>query len=76
MTSAQIILVDDEEDIRLSVQQSLELRGHEVRPFARAERALERLNPDFPGVIVSDIRMPRMDWLFLTPSFSWTRTYP
>lgn len=65
MTSAQIILVDDEEDIRLSVQQSLELRGHEVRPFARAERALERLNPDFPGVIVSDIRMPRMDGLAL-----------
>ncbi|WP_343116976.1 sigma-54 dependent transcriptional regulator [Ostreiculturibacter nitratireducens] len=61
MTRRQVILIDDEEDIRRSVQQSLELRGYEVTAFARADRALEALARDFPGVVVSDIRMPRMD---------------
>ncbi|WP_116134528.1 sigma-54 dependent transcriptional regulator [Tropicimonas sp. IMCC34043] len=65
MTRCEVILVDDEEDIRLSVQQSLELKGFDVTAFARADRALDRLGRDFPGVLVSDIRMPRMDGIQL-----------
>jgi two-component system C4-dicarboxylate transport response regulator DctD len=65
MSAATVILVDDEEDIRASVAQTLELKGHEVMAFARAERALDRLGPDFAGIVVSDIRMPRMDGLQL-----------
>ena len=63
MSDPDIILVDDDEDIRLSVSQSLEMAGHEVLAFARAERALERIGPNFSGVIVSDIKMPGMDGL-------------
>ncbi|OSP55963.1 sigma-54 dependent transcriptional regulator [Pseudoruegeria sp. SK021] len=63
MTACPILLIDDDEDIRLSAQQALELRGHTVTAFARADRALDRLGPQFPGVVVSDIRMPRMDGL-------------
>lgn len=63
MNACPVLLIEDDEDIRLSVQQSLELRGHTVTAFARAERALDRLSVGFPGVVVSDIRMPRMDGL-------------
>ncbi|WP_111428542.1 sigma-54 dependent transcriptional regulator [Rhodobacteraceae bacterium DSL-40] len=65
MSAIEVLLVDDEEDIRVSVGQALELRGFEVTAFARAERVLDRLGRDFTGVIVSDIRMPRMDGLAL-----------
>lgn len=65
MTRRQVVLVDDEEDIRQSVQQSLGLRGYDVTAFARGDRALEVLGRSFPGVVVSDIRMPRMDGIQL-----------
>ena len=56
-----VLLVDDEEEVRRSFEQSLLLQGFEAQTFARAERALERLTPKFLGVVVSDIRMPQMD---------------
>ncbi|ETX13909.1 Fis family transcriptional regulator [Roseivivax halodurans JCM 10272] len=65
MSDPDIILVDDDEDIRLSLGQTLELAGHEVLAFARAERAIERIGPNFGGVVVSDIKMPGMDGLQL-----------
>ena len=63
MSDPDIILVDDDEDIRLSLSQTLEMAGHEVLAFARAERAVERIGPNFGGIIVSDIKMPGMDGL-------------
>jgi len=63
--SPSVILVDDEEDIRLATAQTLELAGCEVVTFARGDRALERLGRDYAGVVVSDIRMPVMDGLTL-----------
>ena len=42
MRAGSVLLVDDEEDVRLAVGQSLELEGFDVTAFARAERALDR----------------------------------
>ncbi|HEY6610867.1 MAG TPA: sigma-54-dependent Fis family transcriptional regulator, partial [Pseudomonas sp.] len=61
----QIIFIDDEAPIREAVQQWLELSGLSVRTCARAEEALALLDADFPGVVVSDVRMPGMDGLAL-----------
>jgi len=58
-----IILVDDEPHIRLASKQALELAGYDVQLFDRARTALERLAIDWPGVVVSDIKMPEMDGL-------------
>ena len=62
---AQVYLVDDEASIREAVRQWLELSGHQVRLFARAEECLAAVTPDFAGVVVSDVRMPGMDGLAL-----------
>ena len=59
----QVIFVDDEKAIRDSTRQWLELSGFRVRDFDRAHKALELLNPDFPGVVISDVKMPEMSGL-------------
>ncbi len=56
-----VILVDDEMHIRVAATQALELAGFEVRAFEGAAQALEVLDADWPGAIVSDIRMPGID---------------
>jgi len=60
-----VLLVDDEEHIRISAGQSLELGGYEVMTQASAEKALTQLEAGWPGVLVSDINMPGMDGLEL-----------
>ena len=61
----QVIIVDDEASIRDAVRQWLSLSGFEVVAHERAEDCLATLPEDFPGVILSDVRMPGMDGLQL-----------
>ena len=65
MTEVQIILVDDEEEVRLSGKQTLELEGFDVIALGSAEEALDRLTPMWPGIVVSDVKMPRMNGIDL-----------
>ncbi len=62
---SRILLIDDEEEMRRSSAQALELFGLEVDTFASAEPVLERVGYSFDGVVVSDIRMPGMDGMTL-----------
>ncbi|CAM3430995.1 C4-dicarboxylate transport transcriptional regulatory protein DctD [Paracoccus nototheniae] len=57
----KIAIVDDEPDMRESISQWLVLSGFETETFASAEDALKVIGADWPGVVVSDIRMPGMD---------------
>lgn len=57
--------IDDDADLREATAQGLALAGFQVDACASAEEALERLPADYPGVIISDIRMPGMDGLAL-----------
>ena len=59
----QVMLIDDEEHIRVAASQALDLAGYGVQAFERADRALAVLDADWPGAIVSDIRMPGIDGL-------------
>jgi two-component system C4-dicarboxylate transport response regulator DctD len=63
--SNSVFLVDDDNDLRKATAQTLDLAGFAVRAFSRAADALAALPSDFPGVIVSDIRMPEIDGLQL-----------
>ncbi|MBL4690174.1 MAG: sigma-54-dependent Fis family transcriptional regulator, partial [Rhodospirillales bacterium] len=57
----QVILIDDEDDVRISGSQTLELEGFDVIALGAAEDAMQHLTPDWPGVVVSDVRMPKMN---------------
>ena len=57
----KIAIVDDEQDMRHSISQWLALSGFETETFATAGDALKGLNADYPGIIVTDIKMPGMD---------------
>jgi two-component system C4-dicarboxylate transport response regulator DctD len=57
----QVVLVEDEEPLRDATMQALTLEGAEVTAFPDARAALGWLTADYPGVIVSDVRMPGMD---------------
>ena len=62
MTRAmKIAIVDDEQDMRQSISQWLALSGFDTETFPSAEDALKGIGPDYPGVVVSDIKMPGMD---------------
>lgn len=64
MTS-DILLIDDDIDMRLSTTQALDLAGFRTRALATAEEALDFARPGFAGVVVTDLRMPRMDGMTL-----------
>ena len=61
----RILVVDDDEPFRASLQRALELRGHRVSAFADAESALAGLAAAAPDVVLTDLRLPRVDGLQL-----------
>ena len=63
--SVQVILIDDDPHLRQALYQTLDLAGLNVLPLAEANGLAERIGRDWPGVVVSDIRMPGMDGLEL-----------
>jgi two-component system C4-dicarboxylate transport response regulator DctD len=54
----QAILIEDEAALRLATSQTLELGGFSVQACASAEEALALLRADYPGVVVTDVRLP------------------
>ncbi|HAR50358.1 MAG TPA: Fis family transcriptional regulator, partial [Roseovarius nubinhibens] len=65
MRPETILFVDDEDHLRLAAAQSLQLEDLDVACFADASEALSHVARDFPGILVTDIRMPGMDGLEL-----------
>ena len=61
----KVAIIDDERDMRLSISQWLSLSGYEPESFASAEDALASVNSNYPGVVISDIKMPGMDGIKL-----------
>jgi DNA-binding NtrC family response regulator len=57
----KVAIVDDEADMRQSISQWLALSGFDTETFSSAEEALKGIGAEFPGVVVSDIKMPGMD---------------
>lgn len=60
---AKILLIDDEASIRAALKEILEYESHEVTALDQAEAALKMLNEQSFDLIMSDIKMPRMDGL-------------
>ncbi|WP_456316930.1 sigma-54-dependent transcriptional regulator [Teichococcus aestuarii] len=60
-----VVFVDDDDTLREANLQSFALEGLTAMAVPSAGRALDVLDADFPGVVVTDIRMPGMDGLAL-----------
>lgn len=61
--SNKVIFIDDEKHLRHANRQTLELADLEVECYETAEQGLSLLKTDWPGVVVCDIRLPKMDGL-------------
>ncbi|MFN4099192.1 MAG: sigma-54-dependent transcriptional regulator [Pararhodobacter sp.] len=65
MSRGRILLVDDDADLRLSTAQALELAGFEVTDTDQPEDIPALIGFGFGGIVVTDIRMPRLDGISL-----------
>ncbi len=57
----RIAIVDDEADVRRALRELLELEQFAPIEFADADQALQQINADFPGIVITDLRMPGID---------------
>ncbi len=60
-----VFLIDDDPGIRDSLSLLLSLKGVRTQPFANAESFIETYRPDWPGCVLTDLRMPGMTGLEL-----------
>lgn len=56
-----VMIVDDEPSIRLTVKAVLEPRGFKVTPAASGDECIAELEKGFRGVILMDVMMPEMN---------------
>src|SRR5574343_1882910 len=61
----QVLLVEDDFNVRLGCEQAMQLAGIPVTGVASAEEAERLLRPDFPGIVVTDMRLPGADGMTL-----------
>ena len=57
----KVLIIEDDPDVALGCEQALQLEGIAAECAGSAEAARRRLGRDFPGVVVSDIRLPGLD---------------
>lgn len=62
---ARILVVDDEEGLRSFLAETLELDGHQVEEAGDGLEALKKLEKESFHVLVTDLKMPRLDGLGL-----------
>ncbi len=60
-----VFVVDDDADLRRSLKWMLRKAGLNVEPFVSAEDFLENYDPDVPGCVLLDLRLPGMSGLQL-----------
>lgn len=65
MTDLSVLVVEDDPHVRLGCVQAMQLEGIRVDAVACAEDAIAKLHPGFPGVVVTDMRLPGQDGLEL-----------
>ncbi|WP_330646867.1 MULTISPECIES: sigma-54 dependent transcriptional regulator [Thioclava] len=65
MTHGLIRLIEDDAPLLAAQRQGLQMAGFEVEGFADPFEGLAGLTEDWPGVILSDVRMPGMDGITL-----------
>ncbi|WP_368934558.1 sigma-54-dependent transcriptional regulator [Alcaligenes faecalis] len=60
-----VLIVEDDVNVRLGCSQTLQLEGIRVEEVESAEQALRLLHNGWPGIVVSDVRLPGADGMSL-----------
>jgi two-component system C4-dicarboxylate transport response regulator DctD len=61
----RILLVEDDPIVRAGSEQAFQLAGMRVEAFASAELARKHVTPGFPGIVITDVRLPGMSGMEL-----------
>jgi RNA polymerase sigma factor (sigma-70 family) len=79
MTSTErhptVFIVDDDPSVRDSLQFLLESMGLEARSFSSARDFLDSADPEVPGCLLLDVRMPEMSGLDLQDELGGAKIY-
>jgi DNA-binding NtrC family response regulator len=57
----KVLIVEDDPNVALGCEQAMQLEGLLPECVASAEQARKRICPDFPGVVITDVRLPGQD---------------
>ncbi len=77
MTSkSTVFVVDDDQEVRAALQLLMESVGLEVEVFDSAQAYLDQFDPDRPGCLLLDVRMPGMSGLDLQARLAAERLHP
>ena len=60
---AQILVIDDDPDIRMLLEQTLQAAGHEVALAVDGREGVERHRTNPADLVITDIYMPKQDGL-------------
>ena len=63
---AKIIVIDDEDDIRIVLKQVLERAGYDVVVAESGQEGLELMEQEGAELVITDVIMPGMDGVALT----------
>jgi DNA-binding NtrC family response regulator len=74
MNPSQILVVDDDDNLRWVLQTQLEQMGYTVTTAADDAEALERIDKDPPALVLTDLKMPRISGMELLEQIR--RDYP
>ncbi|MDO6474099.1 sigma-54 dependent transcriptional regulator [Alteromonas sp. 1_MG-2023] len=61
MSALKVMIVDDEKHVRESLQQTLALEDFEIEACESAHDALQRIEANWDGIVITDINMPNMN---------------
>src|SRR3954470_1973664 len=61
MNGARVLIIDDDENVRMLFSRALKVEGYDVGTAATAEEALSLLREARPSAIFLDLKMPYMN---------------
>ena len=76
MSEGTVFIVDDDLEVRQALALLMESVGLRTEIFESADRFLERFDPDRPGCLVLDVRMPGMSGLELQARLAAEKLHP
>lgn len=76
MSDPRVFIIDDDREVRDALELLMESVGLVVSTYDSAQAFLDVFDPDLPGCIVLDVRMPGMSGLDLQASLSAKKLYP